>query len=328
VEGYVYDFKQELEDYCKSDVVLLQEGCEAFAREFEETAGFNPFENCVTIASACNEYWRRHCLPLNTIAVEPLRGWRGAQVTQSMAALQWLAYVESKIHKEPGAEEHIRHVKNGGEQRLVTGTDPKFVDGYDPNTETVYEFHGCLWHGCRHCYPRNRDVKHVVNCDRTMNELYRNTCMKTNSLRNAGYEVIEMWECEWKKQLRDNEEVKTFVDRLNWVYPLNPRDAFFGGRTGAVSIYANTYDGQEIRYADVISLYPWVNKTKEYPVGHPVIISQPEQSLEHYFGIAKVDILPPKELFHPVLPVKMGEKLTFPLCTKCVQEEQAKPMLE
>ena len=32
-------------------------------------------------------------------------------------------------------------------------------------------------------------------------------------------------------------------------------------------------------------------------------------------------------LFHPVLPVRSGNKITFPLCRSCV-EEQAKPMLQ
>ena len=40
-----------------------------------------------------------------------------------------------------------------------------------------------------------------------------------------------------------------------------------------------------------------------------------------------MDILPPAGLFHPVLSVRSGQKLTFPLCRTCVQEEQAKPML-
>ena len=84
----------------------------------------------------------------------------------------------------------------------------------------------------------------------------------------------------------------------------------------------------EIRYVDVTSLYPWVNKNCPYPNGHPQIITQPvDQSLGSYFGIATVDILPPSGLFHPVLPVRCGKKLTFPLCRTCVQEEQAKPIL-
>ena len=70
----VFDFKQELLDYCKSDVALLKAGCQAFQREFENEAGFNPMVECYTIAGACNLFWRKNYLPANTIAVEPLRG--------------------------------------------------------------------------------------------------------------------------------------------------------------------------------------------------------------------------------------------------------------
>ena len=41
-----------------------------------------------------------------------------------------------------------------------------------------------------------------------------------------------------------------------------------------------------------------------------------------------VDILPPSGLFHPVLPVRSGGKLTFPLCQACVTEEQSHPLLQ
>ena len=77
------------------------------------------------------------------------------------------------------------------------------------------------------------------------------------------------------------------------------------------------------------SLYPWVNKNCPYPIGHLQIITQPfDQSLESYFGLATVDILPPTGLFHPVLPMRSGQKLTFPLCHTCVQKEETKPMLD
>lgn len=39
---------------------------------------------------------------------------------------------------------------------------------------------------------------------------------------------------------------------------------------------------------------------------------------DYCFGLATVDILPPEGLFHPVLPVRAGGKLTFPLCRTCV----------
>jgi len=70
-----FDFRQDMIEYCKSDVALLKAGCEAFQQEFERQAGFNPTAKCKTIASACNLYWRKHHLTPNTIAVEPLGGW-------------------------------------------------------------------------------------------------------------------------------------------------------------------------------------------------------------------------------------------------------------
>lgn len=112
----VFDFAKELEEYYQSDVALLQRGCEAFCTEFEQHASFNPFDQCVTIASACNLYWRKHHLPHDIIAIKPLPGWRGAQVNQSLKALQWLYYCDHRLPKQGASADRIKHVRNGGEQ--------------------------------------------------------------------------------------------------------------------------------------------------------------------------------------------------------------------
>ena len=324
-----FNFKQELLDYCKSDVQLLKQGCQKFQQEFASQAGFNPMEKSYTIASACNLYWRKHHLNPNTIAVEPLHGWRGAQVNHSLKSLQWLYFQEHLIPKQGGASaDRIKHVRNGGEQTVQTSTKLYFVDGFDPVTRIVYEFNGCIFHGCTTCYPV-RDVKNYAAPDRTVEELYQATLAKRMDLLQAGFNVLEIWECQWDHEVQTNAAVKNFLASFDLVKPLEPRDAFFGGRTGAVSLHAVAGEGEEIRYCDITSLYPWVNKTCEYPIGHPHIITQPiDQSIHSYFGLALVDVLPPSGLFHPVLPVRVGSKLLFPLCASCVEEEQDKPLLQ
>ena len=327
--GVQYDFAKEMVEYCHADVLLLQAGCEAFTKEFESHAGYNPFVQCVTIASACNLYWRKHCLKENTIAVEPLRGWRGSNVNHSIQAIKWLYYKEYCIPKQGACQDRIKHVRNGGEQKVTTATNSYYVDGYDPHSNTVYEFYGCFWHGCRRCHPTNRHTKHTVNADRTIEELWRATQAKEAALRLAGYTLEIMWECDWHILCEQDPTVKQFVADFSLVEPLQPRQAFFGGRTGAVSVHAVASEGEEIRYVDVTSLYPWVNKNARYPIGHPTIITQPrDQSISSYFGIAHVDILAPAQLFHPVLPVRSGNKLTFPLCATCVKIEQSKAILQ
>lgn len=61
--NFIFDFKRELLSCCRSDVKLRQKGREVFCRDFEEIVGFNPMEKCITIASACNLYHHRECMP-------------------------------------------------------------------------------------------------------------------------------------------------------------------------------------------------------------------------------------------------------------------------
>ena len=96
-------------------------------------------------------------------------------------------------------------------------------DGFDPVTNTVYEFHGC-----RSCFPRHRDIKSNTNPDRTFNEVYVATQVKMQTLRNAGYRVVEKWECQWTKEVNDPlHPAHAFVKSLTLPEPLVPREAFF-----------------------------------------------------------------------------------------------------
>ena len=58
------------------------------------------------------------------------------------------------------------------------------------------------------------------------------------ALLQAGYTVIEMWECEWDRLVDNEPAVSQFLRSFDRVPPLEPRAAFFGGRTGAVALHA------------------------------------------------------------------------------------------
>lgn len=67
--------------------------------------------------------------------------------------------------------------------------------------------------------------------------------------------------------------MKQYIHSLDFVGPLNPRDAFFGGRTESFKLYEKASETKKIKYFDVTSLYPWVNKTGKIPLGHPEIFT-------------------------------------------------------
>ena len=222
----VFDFQQELVAYCKSDVRILKEGCLTFKRLFETLTGFNPFDH-INIASACNLDLRMNRMIPNSIASEPARGWKN-RINQSNAAIEWLTWCQQQ--QVP----NLQHCRNAGEYR-IPGT--KFhVDGFDVTTNTVYEFHGCFWHGCPRHYP-HRHEKHLRHCDRTMQDVYETTQQRTQTLRAEGYTVMEMWGCDWRSLKDSSPDIRTFVANLQITEPLNPRDAFCGGRTNAVKLY-------------------------------------------------------------------------------------------
>ena len=121
------------------------------------------------------------------------------------------------------------------------------------------------------------------------------------------------------------EYMRAFEQGLRIVLRLEPRDAFIGGRTEAIQLYADTEEDEEIRYLDFTSLYPFVNKNCGYPIGHARIITKPSSpDISSYFGLVSCTILPPAELYHPVLPYRTGGKLTFPLCSSCVESQLPK----
>lgn len=123
--------------------------------------------------------------------------------------------------------------------------------------------------------------------------------------------------------------VRDFVNQLDIVAPLNLRDAFWGDRTNAIKLHQQTEADDDIECYDYTSLYPWVNKNEEYPKGHHEIIFQPGHTkISHYLDIARFKVPSSYNPYHPVLPLSQNDKLTYPVCRTCVEEEMNKPMLE
>ena len=325
LKGESWNFEKELLEYCESDVKVLKEGCLTFAADFEKECKFNPLKENITIASACHNFWRNNQMIPYSIAVEPPHGWSGVKPAQSKIGFQWLHIQDQKL-----GGNRIKHAANGGEPTLMIESWGKVrVDGYDPIKKTVFEFQGCEFHGCPKCKPNNRHVKTWHHPDRTVEEMYELTQKKTEVLRKAGYTVKVEWECNFKRKLETDPELQDMIKDLEWTAPLNPKEALFGGRTGAATLYSKTTEDEEISYVDYTSLYPWVNKYETYPLGHPTIIVNPvNQNIGDYFGVAKVDILAPEGLFHLVLPMKINDKCMFTLCATCAQEQLEQPWHE
>lgn len=102
----------------------------------------------------------------------------------SSKCISWLASLnipDDKEHREVIIKLNNRHF---------------YADGFDPTTNTVYEFLGDYWHGNPIRFkPR---AKNKVN-KKTFGRLHKEWKEKEKLLQEAGYKVISIWESDWDK---------------------------------------------------------------------------------------------------------------------------------
>ena len=240
----------------------------------------------------------------------------------SLKARQWLYSLDDK--------DDIQHAHSPEGEKYICG---RRVDGYNPKTNTVYQFHGCYWHGCSQCYKSS-----TMNEERreNMGNLYAETLEFDATIRDAGFKLITFWEHDMTKQMKNI----SFLDDQS---SPRQRDALFGGRT---EVFKLLFDGDKVvwknsknhrmKYIDVVSLYPTVMSKDRYPVGHYRIIPKSEFGADKksynkdWFGFIHCKVLPPRGLYAPVLPYKVRSandtgnvqqnKLLFGLCRTCMEE--------
>lgn len=312
----VFNFEKEIQDYCNSDVELLTMGCLEFRKIImrqtrQHMGGIDPFKHSITIASLCHYIFRNLFMIPSSIAVIPKLGYNPEQKTSNKCQ-QWLKY----ISETSGI--YIKHAKNGGELKIGN----YLVDGFCEVKNFIYEFHGCIFHGCPKCFsPRTFNTIKYKTMESIYNEhLYRISTIKRSLVNNKPVILFEIWECEWDEMLKSNTEIKNFVDKCDIKPPLNPREAFYGGRTNALKLYYKIKDNEQIKYIDFTSLYSYVQKYGRYPVGHPEIITEQfNLDISNYFGIIKCIVLAPRKLYLPILPSRINGKLVFTLCSTCAE---------
>ena len=362
----IFDMQEQLHKYCEADVTILRQACTKFRDLMfqitidEYFPGLDVF-SCTTIASVCmtlfqakfhSQEYIAHIKSTDGKKRVPVheKGGRVCSVSGELLNPEKIvkkANIRSAIAKIPSggyAQKHgyskqaiqwleweslqrnikILHACNAREEKLCQYK----ADGFNQNAAgetTVFEYNGCIWHGCR-CI-RDRDLRHPHN-HKTMDQLFAMTAQKEKNLRESGHKVVSIWQCQWEKKVKQNSDIQNFISKLDIPERLNPRESFFGGRTCPFKLHYQAAPEEKIKYVDFTSLYPWVNKYCEYPVGHPEIITDPSiKAFNTYFGIAKIDILPPRKLLYGVLPLKIEDKLMFPLCRTCGENLSPEPCM-
>ena len=278
-----------------------------FREDFIQIENIDPFRY-ITIASVCMMIYRSNHMPKKTIAIIP--EYARTDNFSNMSKM-WLNYISK--------DKNIQHALNGGEKELHINNKIYKVDGFCEETNTVDEFYGCFWHGCPNCYKPN-----IINSknQKDMGTLNDQTIEKRDAIKNAGYNHVSTHECQLAKNKDFQKFTKNFTQEV--VEPLNPKDAFYGGRTNATKLLYNFKDNECGRYDDFCSLYQTVQYYLKYPIRHPTKILNHEKYDKSWYGLIKCKVVPPGKLYHPVFPQRIKadnyEKLIFTLCKACLRQ--------
>ena len=187
--------------------------------------GVDPFLVSITIAAYCNLIFRRNYMVKDSIGIIPCNGYNPNQKTSKKAKL-WLKYISEKENI------FIQHANNTGEFEC----GPYFLDGLCETNKTIYEFHGCFWHGCTRCYKSTTFNNVQQMCQFSVNARHSE---RIKYIKNTmpDYKLIEMWECDWTKLTTNDTSIINFLKDTEIVENLNVRESLYGGRTQAFKLY-------------------------------------------------------------------------------------------
>lgn len=123
-------------------------------------------------------------------------------------ASQWLEFMSFVD------DTFIAHKYNTGEVRLGQHNLP--VDGFSKLNKTVYQFHGCLFHGCPSpdCAITKNMIINPLN-NKPLAELHQDTIEKENYLKALGYKVVTCYECRWNS-LKKDPYTKQFIEKITY----------------------------------------------------------------------------------------------------------------
>ena len=122
--------------------------------------------------------------------------------SSSKMATEWLEWKTRK------GGIHIRHQMNDTEKRIDERRLP--VDGIHSPSQTVFQFHGCWWHGHDCHLTKGKEINEKRK--RPMKQLLKETKANSKYIRDQGYELVEMWECDWRRLKKTSSQVQQFLN--------------------------------------------------------------------------------------------------------------------
>nr|CAD2184987.1 unnamed protein product [Meloidogyne enterolobii] len=268
-----FQLREQLIIYCVNDVAILRESVLRFRHLIgEHTQKLDPFIAASTAAGLALTTLRRCFLPENWLVHSP----EGGYLRGRRASAESQRYIKLFEKENPEAEGKVQCAQWAIGEAHVEDTGYR-LDGLwyrsPPLRPLAIEYMGCYYHGCPICFPVRSQR---LAAGKTAEELYERTQHRLWELEHQhGYALHVVWGHEMKERLNGNPGLKRQWWEIEYVKPMDPReDCLRGGRTEPFKLHHVCGNDAEILYIDIVSLYPYVMKAREFPIGHPTVLTR------------------------------------------------------
>ena len=204
---------------------------------------------------------------------------------RNTVAIEWLEY---EARRSGVVIQHL-----GNDQEKLIGQKRLPVDGFCRQTNTVYEFHGCIWHGHECWMTKKHNGVNPVN-GKLYQKLREDTEYKKQYIKEEGYTYVDMYECRWKNKVKQDKELQRFVDSrkrpcdgMKTMTEDQILDAVVNDKMfGALEIDISVPNELKHKFSEMPPIFKNVNISREdigehmqqYAIDHD-IMSQPRRSL-------------------------------------------------
>jgi len=161
----------------------------------------------------------------------------------SIAEICWLEQIIATENIQ------IQHALNNNQYFINTESLQSKCDGYCKETNTIYEFHGDFWHGNPNLF-KSDDINQVNK--KTFGELYNKTILREQKIKDLGYNLVVIWECDFNLIL----DKKIYKEVLIKIKQTTKQKIIIKSPNYGLEIYWNNYLDELKIYIDLNNEIP------------------------------------------------------------------------
>ena len=337
--GNLWNFNNEIVSCVLQNTKILALGCLSFLKNMLELQNnlmikfrsttpklvLHPFTKYFTMASFIFDSFKLSVL--NDENIYALRYEYGVKPNSSQEELEYVTYLKETMNPDL-----ITAFSNRKGQKKFKEAVP---DAFCPSSGAAFFYNGCYYHPCPYCKRELLKDQALSHKEQRTNFLNKIAKLKANN--SSVKTVTVMYGCKWA-EMKETLRLKNFFSSfmLRPLSRLSPRESVRGARTELYLPMADETETFTLHAKDMISQYPFIALSQNFPVGKfytyigdelknedvEFVQNQYMFKKKKMIGLGHVTVLAPPNMTNPFLLYRISNHSLAFTCLKCATQQK------